>query len=375
MYNRWMPKKSIEAQAADFAVLQSAMDQRRQRFLFNVPQPRLTLESSPYIANTKAQIDMRRKIEILSYSGVKSGSGKIGLTKRAAWTALAKSGRSAGLSQMAIQDYVSAGAICPANKLLPTLTTACDVPGPPMILQLDPSVPLYGYATDTVRTFATQIIVDYNLFRLDTKNEIDFLAQISNYLAIDALTSAQSREESVGSILMNPRGASEISAFSLSFPLAVWLAGVQSAEYASTLSSSALVIRTTSVVLNIYYNTTLIKSVIAEISSLIAPSMTISSFDQGFYGIQYIGMVSVPTFYLNTQAGDVFTLRATIEYSYNLDASTQLFLLQTGVFANVSPSNITNAHNCAFSTNSPSGYLPGSFVFYPDSYIHIHDPV
>jgi hypothetical protein len=370
-----MPKKTIEAQAADFAILQSAMDQRRQRFLFNVPQPRLTLESSPYSMNTKDQIDMRRKIEILSYSGVKSGSGKIGLTKRAAWTALAKSGRSAGLSQMAIQDYVSSGAICPANKLLPTLTTACDVPGPPMVLQLDPSVPLYGYATDTVRTFATQIIVDYNLFRLDTKNEIDFLAQTSTYLMVDSLSSEQSRNESIGSILMNPRGAAKISTFGLSFPLAVWLTGVQTAEYASTLSSSALVIRITSIVLEIYYNSTLKTSVNVEIASLMNPSLTISSFDQGFYAIQYVGMVDVPPFELTTQAGDVFTLRASIGYSYNLDASTQLFLLQTGVFANVSSANIKHTHNCAFSTNSPTDYSPGSFVFYPDSYIHVHNPV
>jgi hypothetical protein len=370
-----MPKKTLDAQREDFTILQSAMDQRRQRFLFNVPQPRLTTESSPYIANTKEQVDMRRKVEILSYSGVKSGSGKIGLTKTAAWSALAKSGRSAGLSQVAIQDYVSAGAVCPANKLLPTLTTACDVPGPPMMLQLDPSVPLYGYTTDTVRTFATQVIVDYNLFRLDTKNEIDFLAKTSNYLMIDSLSSAQSRDESVGSILMNPRGALAISTFGLTFPLAVWLTGVQSAEFASRLSSSSLVIRIASVVLNIYYNTTLIKSVNATIASPITPSLTISSFDQGFYGIQYIGMVVVPAFDLNTQAGDVFTLRTHIEYSYNLDASTQLFLLQTGVFANVSSSNVTNSHGCAFSTNSPATYSPGSFVFYPDSYIHVHDPV
>lgn len=123
--------------------LTNICSQRRQQMLFNIPLSRNELQPSPYVSSsgqpayTKAQLDMRRKAEILKYTSNKS-SGQTNNTTR-----------KEKFAQIARARYEGNVLFCPQDISIPTLTSACDVPGPIIYLVNDKSVPLYNYATNT----------------------------------------------------------------------------------------------------------------------------------------------------------------------------------------------------------------------------------
>ena len=115
----------------------------RNALIFNRPGIRYT-PTNPYsLGFTQAQLDMRRKAEILQYN--KSSNGKF--TKKQNFVTAVKG----SLQRRTFSSYylkaVQDGAeqLCPNNLYIPKLTTASDVPGPAMYLFYDPSVVLYNY--------------------------------------------------------------------------------------------------------------------------------------------------------------------------------------------------------------------------------------
>ena len=108
------------------------LEQRRNWNAYALAPTRLKL-ISPYPANTKNQLDMRRKVEILKYQNQNSKSNN--LTKAQKWSQMS-SGKFKNISTYAI-DNNSNNLNCESDELIPTLTTACDVPGPPIYLTYD----------------------------------------------------------------------------------------------------------------------------------------------------------------------------------------------------------------------------------------------
>ena len=77
------------------------LEQKKQFALFNVAPPRAETVS-PYDKNTKAQLDMRRKAEILKHSNNRQNTKTNNLTKKQHWAMLAR-GNGTRISQYAIQ--------------------------------------------------------------------------------------------------------------------------------------------------------------------------------------------------------------------------------------------------------------------------------
>lgn len=113
---------------------------RKTQALENVPLTRITL-LSPYPLYTRNQLDMRRKIEILKYTNNSSGSKTNNFTKKEMWSRLSNQYS----TQKKTTAQINNDEVEKLCDLKPTLTTSCDVPGPPMILQYDPTIPLYNY--------------------------------------------------------------------------------------------------------------------------------------------------------------------------------------------------------------------------------------
>jgi hypothetical protein len=115
----------------------------RKSLVFNVPGIRYT-PTNPYsLGYTQAQLDMRRKAEILQYN--KTSNGKS--SKKQTFVTAVKG----SLQRRTFSNYylkaIQTGEeqLCPSDILLPRLTTASDVPGPAIYLNYDPTVPLYNY--------------------------------------------------------------------------------------------------------------------------------------------------------------------------------------------------------------------------------------
>ena len=119
----------------------------RRSLVFNVPGTRYTPINPYSLGYTQAQLDMRRKAEILQYN--KNANGKS--SKKEKYVTAVKG----SLQRRTFSNYylkaVQTGdeQLCPSDILIPTLTTASDVPGPAMYLNYDPTVPLQLQFTTT----------------------------------------------------------------------------------------------------------------------------------------------------------------------------------------------------------------------------------
>ena len=120
--------------------------QRTIMQLYNKPLPRVDLNSiNPYLSGkyTKAQLDMRRKAEVLKYSSSRVSTQTNNMTKSQQFAMLMR-----GTYVQPNENVLSAGNVqCAADRMIPTPTSSCDVPGPITYLYDDETVPLYNLTT------------------------------------------------------------------------------------------------------------------------------------------------------------------------------------------------------------------------------------
>ncbi len=116
---------------------------RRNSLVFNIPPPRYTPINPYAFGYTQAQLDMRRKAEVLQHN--KSSNGKITNKKKWVNVVNGKEQRRNFSSYALKQIADGTGEPCTSDLYIPTLTTASGVPGPAMYLYYDPAVPLYNY--------------------------------------------------------------------------------------------------------------------------------------------------------------------------------------------------------------------------------------
>ena len=127
---------------------------RANTFLNNVPPIRY-LPVNPYPQSTKMQLDMRWKCEIFKYAGSGSSQQTNSLSKKQQFASLVNNTGTRTIVTVDIssgRQQINAGSrgtqyTCTQDRTLPTLTTACNVPGPVQILTYDPSVNLYNYSS------------------------------------------------------------------------------------------------------------------------------------------------------------------------------------------------------------------------------------
>jgi|SaaInlStandDraft_5_1057022.scaffolds.fasta_scaffold06392_3 hypothetical protein len=126
--------------------LSSICAQRKKNMLFTVPPPRNTiLDKSPYPAYTSSQLNMRRKAEILKYSGTVQNTKTNNPTKKQLYSQIMQ-GRNGVRST---PNNTENNNQCPTTTIIYTPSGASGVPGPSVDLYLDNSIPLYNYATNT----------------------------------------------------------------------------------------------------------------------------------------------------------------------------------------------------------------------------------
>jgi len=126
--------------------ISAACTERENHFLNNVPPSRFNL-INPYPQFTKMQLDMRRKCEIFKYAGCGSTQQTNSLSKKQQFASLVTNTG----TRTIVENQQNAGPrgtqyTCTQDRTLPTLTTACDVPGPIQILTCDPNMNLYNYS-------------------------------------------------------------------------------------------------------------------------------------------------------------------------------------------------------------------------------------
>lgn len=336
------------------ALLYNLFKQKRQVALYNIPPIRLNLVS-PYPTHTQAQLDMRRKVEILKYKNQNTQTN--GLTKSQKWAKLV-SGSASSISQAATS---TPDLTCASDLLIPTLTSACDVPGPPMYLTYDPTVPLYNYILSN-RTYAIVNNEDTSIWKIYTVNELLIAETASLAYSLDIL---DTYIMNLGVIIITQYIASPVTTYLISTPIAIWCSGLLTGtdldlttlqfDNPRPAHVDPIVITITGIALNILYNDTAVGDPII-IPATFANPYNLTPFvidlnktqEQTFYAIQYVGMLALPEFTLNTQSGNIYNLSLTFTYTFTDPLNSNLpydFIgnkinaFNAGVFCNLSSGN------------------------------------
>jgi len=114
---------------------------------------------------TKDQFDMRRKAEILKYNKQNSKSSN-NPTKKQKLSYL-----------ISLSTHAK---VCPPDPYAVTSTTACDVPGVPRSLFLNPNVPLYNFVTNRSIVVDKSSSINVNIWSQKLFPDIEYLPNVYN---------------------------------------------------------------------------------------------------------------------------------------------------------------------------------------------------
>lgn len=124
---------------------------RQLQIKYNNPLPRLVL-TSPYAVNTKEELDMRRKAEVLKHQGPQKSTQMNTLTKKQKFAQIIRGYNPTQKAMRSNRYSLAQISYCDSSNNR-TSTSSSDVPGKPMLLYMDQSIPLYNYANE-YRTYS-----------------------------------------------------------------------------------------------------------------------------------------------------------------------------------------------------------------------------
>jgi hypothetical protein len=314
-------------------VLSEFCKQRKQLQLFNAPIIRLELQKSPYGQYTKSQLDMRRKAEVLKYAPTQQTNQTNGLTKKQKWTQLIKGNIQQPTQQILVD--ISNGRVCPNDRLIPTPTSSCDIPGPVMYLIDDETIPLYNYATNI------------DAFAVDNTTKFAPYAVSNNSNVI----CSSSTDAVLASILVYTGNTMHTYTFSFTIPLAIYISGSVDAAF-----SNKTTISIKNITADIYFNDTIINSTDVTINPriyatqpIVTPYLTNVTLDLSgnignFNAVQYIGYITVSNISLNNNATTIYKLAINCQTA--VTAYTNISSFTSGVYLNIKPEYANVVNNC-----------------------------
>jgi len=369
--------------------LDKICDQRKQKMLFSIPPVRYN-PISPYEnfpQFTKAQFDMRRKAEVLSYTASKSNTKSNNFTKANKWGQLVRgvsqptNFNSIKLTEVRYTDVsnaiyssvatytdivvnypdtytkqtdvngnitydISSQPIVICNDdLIPTPTSSSGVPGPVINLIRDLNVPLYNYKS-SIDTANYGIIPSTNDKYIDYKIDTNILAQNNTTTTIFSL------------YINTTNNISDY--FNFEIPLSMYFSGqttTTSTSYDISFSNISMTINTPTI--SVYYSDSIVGIQNTYDISFNCINNQVVSFDlslnsstnnfSNFSGEIYIGTLKLSDLFLYTQSGYIYTIKFNTFITDNTSDftlySSYFSSLQSGMKFNTSSSTKTQT-NC-----------------------------
>jgi len=310
---------------------------QRQRFLSLLPPPPRYTPQSFYPQFTKPQLDMRRKAEILQYTKNSTQGSKLTKSQR--------------FSQL-VSATNKSSVICQKNFNVLTPSSSCNVPGPPVYLQYDPTIPLYNYATqqDAYADFTQALPPTLWVSHFTTGS---FVAGNKTETLLFTLT-VQDVEQSQYT-------------FDLNVPIGVYVSGTGTGV--PTMGNITI----SKATLNVYFygstNTTpyYTHAYDSTIVGTSHPSLMDISFSfvtnnniAPFNGSQFLGNLYFPGITLKTEYGFVYDFKLTFTLNNNTTNQSNLANFYYGSYMNV-PQYDTSGNNCTITPQIPpvmGNYLP-----------------
>lgn len=338
--------------------LDSICSQRKKQMLFTVAPPRTNiLNTSPYLQGyTQSQLDMRRKIEILKYSGNKQNTKANRLTKKELYAQTMK-----GRNRVDLKTVVN-NVVCPTDEIIYTPSSSSGVPGPVVNLYIDNNVPLYNYMKNTESN---------GISELEQVDEWNYISTLNNTLFIDDISSQL--------IMLNITNSinSTSKTFNLSLPIGFNISGrkINNTDSLYEYKNISIALdQITPFEFIVQYNNITVQTVtpaisyIYDVSNITSCSFDISNNADNFEASVYAGILNISNINLYTEPGYVYDLyvkpRLTIDIG-NADLTSTFnveYDISYGILMNVSETTISDVSNCVLLTE-PSTKLYTPFVF------------
>jgi len=350
--------------------LQVLCDQRQKQMLFNNPQARFTPVSPYGGAFTKYQLDMRRKAEILKYNNTNSSTKTNNLTKNQKLSqTLSGRSQSQGFQNIVIttldangiyntvtvkypdkllitkstsldptavkitgyQGYFTYTIIpngrivnCAADRLIPTPTSSCGIPGPIVSLIDDETVPLYHFTNTTINNaaYSQSQVSNTNLWSISSSNNVLLSTNISSY---------------IGSLLINPAIDNNQYTYTLQIPIGIYAMNSSGQNGSATFTINGIYLDVK------YSGNTLSESKtisIANYSSnepITVNYSELSSSLNGFNYFAYVDTINVSNVVLTTNPGYVYDFYLTL----NIDSVKSVYT--SGFVNNIMCANYANS--------------------------------
>ena len=317
-------------EATNALALFSVCSQRKQAKLLPVPPMRLELQPSPYPAHNQQQLNMRRKIEILKYSGITQNTKTNNQIKTQKWSQIVrgKNNVSASLLNNGIFD-------CSGDEYIPTPTSSCDIPGPVIILQYDDTVPLYDIQTQQM----FHAIINETITDLWKTFPIDNTAFLT-----DASIKAFDVSATLTLLYIQPIVDQHTYNFILKTSVGIYVSGITGeTNVPNTLSIVGMDVI-------VCYNTVPVKVIpVQTLGSFNNLTFTSSTAGQNFSALLYVGDLITPTFNLVTEPEYVYDIKIKFTFKQSLGQGTSLTAL--GAYANLTSDKINVSTNCTIASS------------------------
>lgn len=302
------------------STIQTACEQRKISMQFNIPPVRNELVS-PYPEFTSAQLNMRRKVEVLKYAKQSSQSRKMTSKEQQA--------------QILRGNYRGNTLFCPDDYKISYSSSASGVPGPYVQLVEDKSVPLYNYLPNRLVN-AVEVGED------NTEWSIYVLSNVSCPAGLDKVTN-------ISTLLIREAIKKNVYTYTYTAPIVY------------TIQGTSIPIDTSGVIFNIdlnnistkiYYGSNTIANNTSAISFptnafqiTLQPSSTITTDTYSYSASLYVGYMTISNIYLNTSPGFSYNFGITYNASKSLDYSN----VSTNTATTVSTNTTTILNNSTFS--------------------------
>jgi len=358
---------------------------KQNQRLFQIQNPPIRLEiPNPYLLvnnktgknNTAFELNMRRKTEILKYAPNKQSTQTNSLTKSQKWnqivsgnyqnesyTIINKNGKTYLNGQIVNKADASIKVrTCPPK---PTLTTACNVPGPPIYLYEDPLIPLYNYATN-INSYAIDNQITSPNWYIESYRDIvstitipssELRAYIENNLLY---TTGYTTPITIASLyIVAPKYS--LTTFNMTIPIGFYLAGNISSK-GSYKKSSSILIKISSLRFTILSNNNIVPSysqyniTVPDIYYDVSINIPITATDSIYSIGKYIGDISINNIVLPTSSGMIYDFQLSYIFNIsNIDLSYNIYIDKTvaGIISNITKGYTSNNYYATSSIDIP----------------------
>jgi len=324
--------------------------------------------NKPY---TAFDFNMRRKTEILKYAPNKQSSQTNNLTKSQKWGQIVSgnyqqqsytiitvkgktylNGKQVNLAAPSIQAKG-----CAINRSKPTLTTACGVPGPPIYLYEDDSVPLYNYISNTGSYAIKNEMTSPNWY-IESYNDITSTTIVpSDSIFSSYYTTGYTNPSIVASLyIVSP--IYSVSTFSMTIPVGFYFAGSNNISYLTPL-----ILDISQVALTVLSNNTIIPLTApysVDISRV--PNFDVNIQNSSVFSIgQYAGNITISNIVLPTSSGNIYDFQlsymmdiSNIDMSYKTKVQNTVCGVISNITGNLTPMNTTSSIRTSVPKIAPS---------------------